>query len=112
MLTNTLKVLFSVLLVAMGYSVVATQMKTPLFENWDYLAGVPWMKTTLQDFYTNVLVLSAWICYKESKLWKKALWILLLCTLGSIATVAYALIELFKVKPGENPLKVLFAKQN
>lgn len=112
MLTTSLKIIFCAVFLFMSYSVVTTQMKTPLFENWDFLAGVPWMKTTLLDFYANVLVLSAWICYKESKLWKKAMWILLFCTLGSIATAGYVLIQLFNAKKGEDPLKAIFARQN
>ena len=112
MLTRTLKIIFWAAFLFMSYTVVKTQIEEPLFENWDFLANVPWMKTTLLDFYTNVLVLSAWICYKESKLWKKALWILGLCTLGSIATVAYVLVQLFTMKKGEDPMKAIFARQN
>ena len=112
MLTTALKTVFVALFLFMTYTVIDTQLKTPLAANWEFLSNVPWMKTTLLDFYTNVLVLSAWICYKESKIWKKAMWILLMCTLGSIGTVAYVLIQLFKVKKGENPLRVIFAQQN
>ena len=109
---NALKILFVGIFLFMSYEVVTTQIKTPLFENWDFLANVPWMKTTLLDFYANVLVLSAWVCYKESKLWKKCMWILLFCTLGSIATAAYVLLQLFTAKKDENSLKAIFARQN
>jgi hypothetical protein len=44
-------------------------------------------------------------------LYLKIIWLILLVTLGSIASCAYVLIQLFKLKPGEG-LKELFSKQN
>ncbi len=96
----------------MTVTVINTEIKTPLFQNWNTLAAVPWMKTTLFDFYANVFVLSAWICYKERKFWKKIMWIILFCTLGSIATAAYVLVQLFTAKKEERPLHAIFARQN
>lgn len=69
------------------------------------------MRTTLWDFYTNVIVIFVWLCYKENKLYFNIIWLILLVTLGSIASCAYVLIQLFKLKPGEG-LKELFSKQN
>lgn len=112
MLTAFLKILFSGILLFMTVNVINTELKTPLFQNWDTLAAVPWMKTTLLDFYANVLVLSLWVCYKESRHWKKIMWFILFCLLGSIATAAYVLVQLFKVKKDENPLQVIFVRQN
>lgn len=103
--------LFGVAFVFMSYTVINTSMKSNLFEEWDYLAGIPWMRATLWDFYGNVLVLSLWICYKESVLWKKILWILALAALGSIASCAYVLVQLFNAKD-EDSLAAIFAKRN
>jgi len=106
-----LKVLFSVLFVWMCYTVITTSLNSNLFSNWNYLGGIPWMRATLWDFYTNVTVIFVWLCYKENKLYLKIIWLILLVTLGSIASCAYVLIQLFKLKPGEG-LKELFSKQN
>jgi len=108
---NFLKILFSILFVWMCYVVITTSIKSNLFTNWDFLGGIPWMRATLWDFYTNVTVIFVWLCYKENKLYLKIIWLILLVTLGSIASCAYVLIQLFKLKPGEG-LKELFSKQN
>jgi len=108
---NFLKILFSILFVWMCYVVITTSLNSNLFSNWDYLGGIPWMRATLWDFYANVTVIFVWLCYKENKLYLKIIWLILLVTLGSIASCAYVLFQLFKLKPGEG-LKELFSKQN
>lgn len=105
---TSLKLLFSAVLVFMCYQVIHASLKSNLFEEWNFLAGIPWMRATLWDFYANVLVLSTWICFKESSLAKKIFWIILLSVLGSIGTCVYVLLQLFKLKPGE-PVKNIFA---
>jgi hypothetical protein len=109
-MVNALRVLFSAVFVFMSYKVIDTSLKSNLFSEWDYLAGIRWMRATLWDFYANVLVLSVWVCYKESKLWAKALWIIALALLGSIGTCAYVLVQLFRMKSTDS-LDKLFAKQ-
>jgi hypothetical protein len=106
-----LKVLFSILFVWMCYVVISTSMASSLFGQWNFLGGIPWMRATLWDFYTNATVIFVWLCYKENKLALKIIWLILLVTLGSIASCAYVLIQLFTLKPGEG-LKELFSKQN
>ncbi len=108
---NFLKILFSLLFVWMCYVVINTSIHSSLFKEWDFLGGIPWMRATLWDFYANVTVIFVWVCYKEKSVFLKLIWLILLVTLGSIASCAYVLIQLFKLKPGET-LKDLFAKQN
>jgi len=108
---NALKILFSVVLVWMCYVVITTSLNSNLFTNWDYLGSIPWMRATLWDFYANVLVIFVWVCYKEKYLLVKIIWLILLFALGSIASCAFALIQLFRLKPGEG-LKELFGKKN
>jgi len=106
---NFLRILFSAVFVFITYKVIDTSLKSNLFDEWDYLAGIPWMRVTLWDFYANVLVLSIWVCYKESKVLSKILWVLGLILFGSIATCVYVLVQLFKLK-STDPLTKLFAK--
>lgn len=110
-MVNFLKVLFSLLFLWMCYTVISTSMASNLFSQWDFLGGIPWMRATLWDFYANVTVIFVWLCYKENKLYLKIIWLILLVALGSIASCAYMLIQLFKLKPGEG-VKELFSKQN
>ena len=106
-----LQLLFSALLVFMTFIVVDTSLESNLFEEWDYLAGIPWLTATLWDFYTNVLVLFCWVAYKETNWFFKILWLVLLCTLGSIATCLYVLIALFRLKKGDT-VKDLIIRQH
>lgn len=108
---TALKVLFGLLLVWVCYVVVSTSLQSNLFTNWSFLGSIPWMKATLWDFYTNVVVIYFWLCYKEKTLIAKLLWLVLLVTLGSIASCTYVLIQLFRLKPGEG-LKELFGNKN
>ena len=110
-MVSFLKILFSLIFVWMCCVVYTTCITSNLFSQWDYLGSIPWMRATLWDFYANVTVIFVWLCYKETKLWLKIIWLILLVTLGSIASCAYVLIQLFKLKPGEG-LKELFGKQN
>ena len=108
---SALKVFFSLLFIWMCYTVINTSMHSSLFKEWDFLGSIPWMRATLWDFYANVTVIFFWLCYKEKSIFLKLIWLILLVVLGSIASTAYILIQLFKLKPGEG-LKELFGKQN
>ena len=108
---TALKIFFSVLFLWMCYTVITTCLSNNLFKEWDFLGSIPWMRATLWDFYANVTVIYLWIFYKEKSVIFKITWLVLLVTLGSIASCAYVLIQLFTLKPGEG-LKELFSKQN
>ncbi|MGZ3872843.1 MAG: DUF1475 family protein [Mucilaginibacter sp.] len=108
---TTLKICFTLLFVWMCYQVISTSLHSNLFKEWNFLGSIPWMRATLWDFYANVAVIFLWVCYKEKSIVLKIVWLVLLVVLGSIASCAYMLIQLFKLKPGEG-LKELFNKQN
>lgn len=108
---TTLKIVFTVLLVWVCYTVIVTSLQSNLFTQWHFLGSIPWMRATLWDFYTNVAVIYLWLCYKEKNTMPKIVWLILLVTLGSIATCSYVLIQLFKLKPGDG-LNQFFVKQN
>ena len=95
----------------MCYVVISTSVHNNLFKQWDYLGSIPWMRATLWDFYANVTAIFLWICYKEKSILLKIVWLILLSALGSIATCAFVLIQLFKLKPGDG-LKEFFSNKN
>jgi len=105
-----LKILFSAVLTFMCYQVIRTSLESNLFEQWDFLGSIPWMRATLWDFYANVLFIFIWICYKERSVFMKILWLILLVCLGSIATCTYVLIALFRLRKDEG-LHEFFTKQ-
>jgi hypothetical protein len=102
-----LKVLFGTLCVYMIYVVISTSVESNLFKEWSYLGSIPWMMATLKDFYTNTVVLFAWVAYKERSFALRALWLVLFVCLGSIAVTFYVFLQLFKLKPGEGIENVL-----
>lgn len=104
-----LKILFSAVLLFMCYEVIITSLESNLFEQWDFLGNIPWMRATLFDFYANVLVIFLWVCYKEDSYLSKIIWLILLVCLGSIASCIYILIQLFKLNKDAN-LRELFIK--
>ena len=107
---TSLKIIFTGLLIWIIYVVISTSLESNLFTEWDFLGSIPWMRATLWDFYTNALIIYLWIFYKESGILVKILWLLLMFFLGSIASCAYILIQLFRLKPGEG-LTELFTKR-
>jgi hypothetical protein len=99
------------MLVWICYSVISTSIQSNLFKEWDFLGSIPWMRATLWDFYTNAFIIYLWLCYKERGVFSKILWLILMFALGSIASCAYVLIQLFRLKPNEG-LKELLINQN
>lgn len=99
------------LLLFMIYMVVSTSLESNLFEELSQLVTIPWMKATLWDFYANVFLIYCWVIYKEQKAFPLVLWAVLFFFLGSIATISYVLIQLYKLKPGEG-ISNLLLKSN
>lgn len=104
---NLLKIIFSALLVFMCYKVISTSLESNLFEQWDFLGGIPWMRATLWDFYANIFIITLWMFYKEKSIILKIFITVLFVCLGSIATLAYVLVHLFKLKDGEGVNELL-----
>ena len=107
---TALKIIFSVLLVFITTIVVVTSLESNLFEQWDFLGNIPWMRATLWDFYANVFVIYCWVLYKERNWVFKSLWLLLLVTLGSIGSCLYILIALYRL-PKNATVKDLLIQQ-
>lgn len=93
---NFLRILFSALFIWIVYTIVATSLESNLFEEWSYLASIPWMRATLVDFYINEIIIFLWVCYREKSIFSMILWAVLFFCLGSAATTFYVLIILFK----------------
>ena len=88
----------------MAYLVVSTSLKSNLFE---VRIDEPWFTTTLIDFYLNIIILSAWVIYKEASTVSRFLWIAAFVCTGAIATHLYVLVQLLKLRPGDSLNKVL-----
>ena len=107
---TALKFLFAGISIAMIYVTIATCLQSNLFEEWNTLGSIPWMRATLWDFYFNITILSAWVLYRETKLWAAVLWILSFVLLGSITTSFYVWVRLMKLKPGQHLQDILLRR--
>ena len=65
---------------------------------------------TSVDFFANIFMITLWMFYKEKSVFLKIVWVILFVCLGAIATSAYVLIKLFKLKDGEG-VKELIANK-
>ena len=104
----TLKAFLIAVWLWMVYVVISTSLESGLFEQWEFLASIPWMRATLWDFYANILLIYLFVLYKERSLLIKLMWAILFFCLGSIASIAYVFVALSKVKSHQE-LKILFA---
>ncbi len=105
-----LKILFIAMSAAMVGLVIATSIKSNMFELPAYVVNEPWFKTTLVDFYFNIAILSAWVIYRERTARARVLWVFSFIILGSIATAFYVFLQIMRLKPGEGLEKVLLRK--
>ena len=104
---TVLRILFILIFVYMTYTVIATSLESNLVAEWSALAALPWMTATLKDFYANMVVIGLWMLYKEAGWPSRFVWMVLFICLGSIATSAYVLIQLFRVSTNDPVEKVL-----
>ncbi len=104
---QVLKYVLLFVLIFMTYIVISTSMESNLYKEWDYLSSIPWMRATLWDFYANMLVIYLWVVYKEKNIFVIILWALLFFCLGSIGSIGYVLIQLFRAKPTDGIKEIL-----
>ncbi len=102
-----MKLLFAAISIAMIYVSVVTSLESNLFEVFDELVQIPWMRATLYDFYFNIIIISAWVMYKEKNSAIGALWVVSFVLLGSISTAFYVWLQLGALKQGESAAAIL-----
>ncbi len=54
----------------------------------------PWFIATLVDAYCGFITFFVWVAYKETRLWKRGIWFVLIMCLGNIAMAVYVLRQL------------------
>lgn len=105
-----LKILFTAILLAMLYVTITASLDLGVFAAGEALWPDPWFRATLADAYFGFIIFFIWAAYKERGLLRKAVWFVLIMTLGNIATSIYVLIQLFKL-PKNAPLRHLLLRK-
>ncbi|MBK7841758.1 MAG: DUF1475 domain-containing protein [Candidatus Obscuribacter sp.] len=105
-----LKVIYAIVLIVM----IAVTAWSGMHEN---ILAIPpvvlndvWFKATLFDAYFGFMSFFFWICYREKSLALKVFLFFAIVFLGNIAMAIYALVALFRLKPGDGVEK-LFARR-
>ena len=106
-----LKGLFLSMAIAMLVLVIFTSMQSDMFNLDPAVTGEPWFRTTLIDFYFNMIIISSWMFYKEASWIKRVLWFIAFISLGSIATCGYVFLQLLVLKNGEGFEAVLLRRK-
>ena len=106
---TALKVLFGAIFLWMTVMTIRTSMAVSLWSARDSFAANPWAVATLYDAYFGFITFYVWVAYKETAVWPRVLWLVLILGLGNIAMSAYMLIQLFRLKP-EQPLEALLRR--
>jgi len=106
---TALKLLFAVIFLWMIVLTIRTSMTVSLWSSLDSFAGNAWAVATLYDAYFGFITFWVWVAYKESTLWSRLLWLVLILALGNIAMSLYVLIQLFRLKP-DQPVEALLRR--
>ena len=108
---HILKALFALFLLAMLSVVITASIDQNMFEAVGNIWPNWWFRATLADAYFGFITFFVWVAYKELRLWRKLVWFASIMLLGNLATSAYMLLELFKLKEGDT-LETLLTRRN
>lgn len=75
------------------------------------VAAHPWFIATLADTYWAFLTFYAWLTYKETSWASRAIWLLAILVLGTMAVAAYMLNQLFRVNAEAGIEQVLLRRK-
>ncbi|HME13157.1 MAG TPA: DUF1475 family protein [Candidatus Acidoferrum sp.] len=97
-----LKLLFGFIFVFMVVMTVRTCLQQSLLDARPAFMASPWAMATLYDAYFGFVTFFCWLAWRERSLGVKAVWFVLVMTLGNIAMSLYVLIQLFGLKTDED----------
>jgi hypothetical protein len=83
------------ILLAIGFCVMASVITYgfvagDLVGEAKLMLAYPWFQISMVDLYTGFLLFGGWIIFRERSRTTAILWIILLLTLGNLASCAYA----------------------
>jgi hypothetical protein len=107
-----LKIIFSIILVAMLGVTSWAGYRCPLFGVPHDVATHPWFIATLFDAYAGFVTFAVWVCYQQLSWAARLAWVIAILLLGNIAMAAYCLNELRQAPAGESLTQVLIARHS
>jgi hypothetical protein len=101
-----LRILFSVILVAMLWVTTWASMHSPIWNIPEDVFSHPWFVACLFDAYFGFLTFFVWVAYKENRHSSRLAWLVAVLLLGNIAMSVYMLILLCRT-PASTPIRKL-----
>jgi len=77
---------------------------------WDDYAANPWAVATLYDAYSGFTLYWLWVAFRERSWGPRIVWLILIMTLGNIATSAYLFWQLWRLRPDEPVANLLISR--
>jgi hypothetical protein len=109
---RALQLLFGFIFVSLlAYTSWASTQQSLL--DWQGLTAEPdrwWTIATLIDAYYGFITFYVWVCFKERSAWARVLWFVAIMALGNMAMSAYVLLALWRLKPDEPVVNILYPK--
>lgn len=99
-----------ILVVMIGVTVWASQT-IGLLDAWPDFSANPWAIATLVDAYSGFLLFYLYVAWRERSTVARVIWFALIMGLGNMATAAYVLIQLARLKPGQPVRAILEARR-
>jgi hypothetical protein len=110
---TALKTLFATIRVSLACYTCWASTQQAVWD-WRGLLAPPdrwWTIATLMDAYFGFITFYAWVFYKERGLAGRVGWFVAIMLLGNMATAAYLLREIGRLRPGE-PASALLVRRN
>ena len=94
-----MKILFSLILIAMFSVTTWASLEKNVWIGFEQLFSERWGIATLFDTYFSFILLYLWIASREKGLLDRAIWLVLVLSLGTIAISGYGLWQIKKRRP-------------
>ncbi|MCA9168031.1 MAG: DUF1475 family protein [Planctomycetales bacterium] len=96
MIRKLLMMLFAGILLGMLFITTKAAFNRSIFALEPQLTSDPWFHATLVDAYCGFVTFYVWVAYKETAVWARVAWFVLIMTLGNIAMSVYMLNQLWR----------------
>ena len=106
---TTLIILFSCILLSLLVCTLWASGQQPVLQWGGLTSGVDryWTIATLMDAYFGFLTFYVWVFFKEPRALPRMAWFIAIMLLGNMAMSAYVLLQLLKLRPGQNVAAIL-----
>jgi len=106
-LKRSLQIWFTLVFVLLLGMTIYASLEKNVLQAYVDLGGDRWGLATLFDAYFGFIAFYLWVAYKEEQAWKRALWLVLMLSLGNFAMSGYALWQLAKWQPSSGAAGLL-----